>query len=167
MKKSFISIGLLSVFAISALGAMAETTIYRDGIGRMHFLGKDPASNTKTTNYTNPQAQDLTRKLYENNSSEVNYDTNFDQHPLKNYENTFSDSRFTNWRKKYESNVDEARVNSENRAKGSFTAEKGVSEVGTYNNSNTNFVDMNDEKGVRNIIDNSKKKKEKRKKKNK
>ena len=81
MKKSIFTIGLVAVFALSTACAMAETTIYTDGIGRLHFLGRDAANNKAGAGFTNPEAQDLTRKLY-GNSGEVNNDTSYSQHPL-------------------------------------------------------------------------------------
>jgi len=160
--KLFISLGILSVLAFSSISAMAaDTTIYTDGIGRMHFLGRDAASSTGFKhNYTNPEQQELTRKLYSENG-EVNYDTSYDQHPVKNYENTFPDSKATTsstWKQKYENNVDAARVdikNVENKAKGSFTAEKGAIEAGPYEFGNTNIKTEESEK---NVIKTSKKK---------
>lgn len=151
--KLFISLGIVSVIAITALGASAaDSTIYTDEIGRMHFLGRDAASSTGLQhNYTNPAQQELTRKLYSENS-EASYDTSYDQHPVKNYENTFSDSRFTTtsaWKQKYENNVDAARVNvkdAANRAKGSFTAEKGAMDASNphaYGSTNLETTEKN------------------------
>ena len=90
-KKLIISIGL--VLALSAtMAAYADSTIYTDGIGRIHFLGRDAANNIKSgANYSNAANQDLTRKLYEKSESGIVEDTDFNQHPLKNYENTFPD----------------------------------------------------------------------------
>ena len=93
-KKLIISLGIVAV--LSTVAAYADTTIYTDSIGRFHFLGRDAANNTsKGANYSNSAEQDLTRKLYEQAESGVVNDTTYDQHPLKNYENTFPDSRFT------------------------------------------------------------------------
>lgn len=126
MKKSIATIGFLAVTALTISSVMAESTIYTDGLGRMHFLGKDAASNSaQNVNYSNPEQQDLTRKLYENSTGELN----FVDRPLKNYENTFSDSRYTNWKKKFQSNVDDARVNVDNHTKATFSAEKGANDA--------------------------------------
>lgn len=93
--KRIISLSL--VMALSAtISAYAESTIYTDGIGRIHFLGRDAGNNVQSgANYANSANQDLTRKLYEKSDSEVVEDTSFSQHPLKNYTNTFPSSRFS------------------------------------------------------------------------
>ena len=50
--------------------AYAETTIYTDSIGRIHFLGRDAANNKANGgNYSNSAEQDLTRRLYEQTSA--------------------------------------------------------------------------------------------------
>ena len=104
-KQLIISLGLVVALSTATLSAMADTTIYTDGIGRLHFLGKDAANNSGSGyNYSNSAQQDLTRKLYEESAAGVVNDTSYDQHPLKNYENTFPDSRFTSskyWKTKY------------------------------------------------------------------
>ena len=143
-KNLVITLGLIAALTAVTLSAPAESTIYTDGIGRLHFLGRDAANNIKNqSNYTNNAEQDLTRKLYENSDENgmVN-DTSYDQHPLKNYENTFPDSRFNTtkyWNTKYNNNVDDATVNTTNKYKSTMTYEKGASE---YSSSygNTNFV---------------------------
>ena len=137
MKKLAMVLGLISALSLTTISVMAESTIYTDGLGRMHFLGKDAASNKGTrADYTNPEQQDLTRQLYENTSNEVNYV----DRPLKNYENTFSDFRFSNWQKKFQSNVDDARVNVDNKTKSTFSAEKGANDASNpYGYASTNI----------------------------
>ena len=140
MKKLFATMGILAVTALTITTAIAESTIYTDGLGRMHFLGKDAASNSaRNVNYANPEQQDLTRRLYENSTGELNYV----DRPLKNYENTFSDSRYTNWRKKFESNVDDARVNVDNHTKATFSAEKGANDASNPLGYGTTNIDQN------------------------
>ena len=123
MHKNFIiTLGLMVAISASAVPVIAETTIYTDGIGRMHFLGKDAANNSaQKSNYTNSAEQDLTRSLYEKSANGISNDTSYDQHPLKNYENTFPDSRFSTsnvWKTKYANNVDDATI----QAKSKITA---------------------------------------------
>ena len=105
-KKSIISLSLITAFALSNALCMAETTIYTDGIGRMHFLGKDPATNIPAKkNYSNPAEQDLTRRLYENSTGEIN---NVD-YKLKDYDNTFGFGKMdtqTMWKNKFVTDVD-------------------------------------------------------------
>ena len=48
-KKLIISLGLVAAISASTVAAMAETTIYTDALGRMHFLGRDAANNTNNT----------------------------------------------------------------------------------------------------------------------
>ena len=128
-KKLFISLGIVAAFTAAVIPAMADTntTIYTDGIGRLHFLGRDASTNAgQKNNYTNPVEQELTRKLY-SETKEAVYDDNFNQHPVKNYENTFPNSRFTTssiWKQKYENNVENATVNTENL--GNVDTSKGI-----------------------------------------
>lgn len=161
--KLFISLGILVALAFAGTNAIAaDSTIYTDGIGRMHFLGRDAASSTGYKhNYTNPEQQELTKKLYSENG-EVNYDTSYNQHPVKNYENTFLDSKATTtstWKQKYENNVDAARVDVNNikgKAKGTFTAEKGAVEASNPNiYGSTNIKTTDSEK---NVVNTTKKK---------
>ena len=60
MNKFLLTIGLISALAVTTISAMAESTIYTDGIGRMHFLGKEPGSNTKDLHKTE-RTQSLVR----------------------------------------------------------------------------------------------------------
>ena len=141
-KKLAVTLGLIAALSVATVSAMAESTIYTDGIGRIHFLGRDAANNVKnSSNYSNTAEQDLTRKLYEERGENgVINDTSFDQHPLKNYENTFPDSRFNTtkyWNTKYNNNIEDATVKTGDKMKGSMTFEKGASErtyVGNYGN---------------------------------
>ena len=103
-RKTIISISVAIVMSLTAAYA-DNTTIYTDGIGRIHFLGRDGGNGNK---YTNPAEQDLTRRLYERTAGDVTEDSSYDQHPLKNYENTFPGSRFTT-RKRYETKEDALR----------------------------------------------------------
>ena len=85
--------------------------------------------------------QDLTKKLYENAESGVINDTSYDQHPLKNYENTFPDSRFGTakyWRTKFANNPDDATVKVNDTVKGTATAVRGATDYsGQYSYGST------------------------------
>lgn len=161
-KKFFISLGLMTALVSAMVPSFADTTIYTDGIGRLHFLGRDAANNVKSNaNYTNSAEQDLTRRLYENSSNDVN----FVDYPVKNYENTFDDSRFSTqnvWQTKYSNNVDAARVNAKEKAdtvKGSMTFEKGKTDAsGMYSFTSTEIEDRMAE-SEKNIIKTTEKKK--------
>ena len=107
--KHFITLGLVAGFAITTASALAENSIYTDGIGRLHFLGRDVNDAKAQYNYTNPEQQDLTRRLYEGTSNEVRYV----DHSLKNYDQTFGADRMdtqTMWKNKFQNNVNEAQV---------------------------------------------------------
>ena len=69
MTKNFV-ISLCLVIA-SASVAFANSTIYTDDIGRMHFLGKDPGGPTvqQVQNFSNPAQKDLTDIIYKNADS--------------------------------------------------------------------------------------------------
>ena len=146
-KKFIISMGV-AVALSATIAAYADTTIYTDGIGRMHFLGRDAANNVKNgANYSNSAEQDLTRRLYEQSANGVTEDTTYEQHPLKNYENTFPDSRFSTnkkWYRKGESELDENLTNS---AKGVATATKGATDYsGQYQYGSTILDNPNEVK---------------------
>lgn len=131
-KKLIISLGLVAAMTLSTAVSMADSNIYTDGIGRMHFLGKDPASNTVRQNYSNAAEQDLTRRLYENSAGELNYV----DHKVKDYDNTFGIGKMdtqTMWKNKFSNNVDDAMVNTENTVKGSMTFEKGAADASRAN----------------------------------
>ena len=131
-KQLLISLGLIMTISASTISAMAESTIYTDELGRMHFLGKDPGSTTTQYNFANSEQQDLTRRLYENSSNAVNYV----DYPVKNYDQTFGADRLDTqsvWRNRYTNNVDDARVNVR-ETKGSMSVSKGNVEYGNMIN---------------------------------
>ena len=135
MNKKFII--SLAMTAILSSAVYAETTIYTDGIGRMHFLGRDAANNTvRDSRYSNSAEQDLTRKLYENAETGMIEDTSYSQHPLKNYENTFPDTRFTQGYWKKARNYDE--YQDVKSVKATTTATKGQTDYsGIYSYGST------------------------------
>lgn len=143
-KKFIISLGIVATIAISTAAVMAESTIYTDGIGRMHFLGRDAANNQSArSNYKNSAEQDLTRKLYDEAANGVVNDASYDQHPVKNYENTFPDSRFGTtkyWRTKYSNGIDDATVEAKS-FKGSATATKGKTDYSSINAYGSTFLE--------------------------
>ena len=141
-KKLIISLGLL--VAVSTTAVYAEnTTIYTDGLGRMHFLGRDGGNGAK---YTNPAEQDLTRRLYEKSAGDLTTDDSYNQHPLKNYENTFPDSRFTTNRKWKPKTEEEAAANS---AKTVVTTTKGETDyTGQYQYGSTFLQNNTQEENV-------------------
>ena len=145
MKKQLIlSLGLTLALGISSISAIADTTIYTDGIGRMHFLGKDVKNNNNAGyNYSNSAEQDLTRRLYEQSSNGINNDTSYNQHPLKNYENTFPDSRFGTakfWNTKYSNGVGEATVKAKDTVKTTMTVTKEAADSSNpYNYGSTHL----------------------------
>ena len=146
-KKLIISMGI-AVALTGTIAAYADTTIYTDGIGRIHFLGRDAANNIKSgTNYSNSAEQDLTRKLYDQADRGITEDTTYDQHPLKNYENTFPDSRFSTnrkWMRKGESALDEEL---EQTGKAVVTTTKGATDYsGQYQYGSTILDNPNEVK---------------------
>ena len=121
-KKFIISMSVAVIMSFAA--AYADTTMYTDGLGRIHFLGRDGGNGSK---YTNSAEQDLTRRLYEQKAGDMVNDEAYNQHPLKNYENTFPGSRFnTSGKWKPKSEVDaELGINEEQNAKATVTTTKG------------------------------------------
>ena len=119
-KKLIISLSVAVIMSFASAYAAENTTIYTDGIGRIHFLGRDGGNGNK---YTNPAEQDLTRRLYEKTAGDITEDSTYDQHPLKNYENTFPGSRFTT-KKRYETKEDASRQD----VKATVNTTKGVTD---------------------------------------
>ncbi len=119
-KKLIISLSVAVIMSFASAYAAENTTIYTDGIGRIHFLGRDGGNGNK---YTNPAEQDLTRRLYERTAGDITEDSTYDQHPLKNYENTFPGSRFTT-KKRYETKEDASRQD----VKATVNTTKGVTD---------------------------------------
>lgn len=71
-KKLLVSLCLIAVLSEVA---MANSTIYVDEIGRLHFLGKDPGATaarySQLENFDNPMQKDLTNVQYKNIDSDV------------------------------------------------------------------------------------------------
>jgi len=145
-KNLVITLGLIATLSVATMSAYAESTIYTDGIGRMHFLGKDAAHNTNSGyNYSNSVEQDLTRKLYERSEDGMINDTSYDQHPLKNYENTFLDSRFGTsnvWKTKYANGAESSVVKARSNVKSTTDLTDKTLDTG-YRYSTTDFEEEN------------------------
>ena len=139
-KKFIISISVAVIMSLTA--AYAEnTTIYTDGIGRIHFLGRDGGNGAK---YSNSAEQDLTRRLYEKTAGDVTEDSTYDQHPLKNYENTFPGSRFTT-KKRYEVKQDALT----DEMKSVVTATKGATDYSGQYQYGSTILDNNNQNVVK------------------
>ena len=151
-KKLIISLGLIAALTATVAAYAESTTIYTDGIGRMHFLGRDAANNKNTgANYSNSAEQDLTRKLYEKSESDIVNDTSYDQHPLKNYENTFPDSRFGTakfWRTKYDNGAADASLTNGAKNKTTVTTTKGATDYSGQYQYGTTFINNETDKNV-------------------
>ena len=137
-KKLIISLSVAVIMSFASAYAAENTTIYTDGIGRIHFLGRDGGNGNK---YTNPAEQDLTRRLYERTAGDITEDSTYDQHPLKNYENTFPGSRFTT-KKRYETKEDASRQD----VKATVNTTKGVTDYsGQYQYGSTILNNTNNQ----------------------
>lgn len=118
-KNLFLSLALM--FSALTIQAMANTTIYTDEIGRLHFLGKDPGSRTmqEIQNFNNPEQKDLTNIIYkneqENPETKVNTTT-----PAENSEVAPAVDNTS------ENQEQPAKKGKENKSKGSFTFNKGA-----------------------------------------
>ena len=120
MTKNFV-ISLCLVIA-SASVAFANSTIYTDDIGRMHFLGKDPGGPTvqQVQNFSNPAQKDLTDIIYKNADSEVQ--------PEETKVNSLEPLQETK--------------EHTNKSKGSFTFNKGAMDASdpyTFGNTNLDY----------------------------
>ena len=118
---------MLRLSTTLVVNAEGNKTIYTDGLGRLHFLGRDAANTVNAgTKYKNPEVQELTKKLYEQSENETEESDSYKKYPLKNYINTFPSSRYSEtrlWKP-----VDEATANANKEgiaSKTSATATKG------------------------------------------
>ncbi len=120
-KKLLLSLALM--FSALTIQAMANTTIYTDEIGRLHFLGKDPGSRTmqEIQNFNNPEQKDLTNIIYkneqENPETKVNTTT-----PAENAEVAPAVDNAS----VKENPEQPVKKGKENKTKGSFTFNKGA-----------------------------------------
>ena len=121
----------LILLGITSTQVFANSTIYTDDLGRMHFLGKDPGAKTlqKIEDYSNPKQKEFTNTTYTNITG--------DGSEIK------------------ETKVSETKVNEEQNAqqkkmRGSFTSQKGAMDASNpYNYGGTNVkpkdpLDIND-----------------------
>ena len=140
-RKLIISLSVAVIMSFASAYADVNSTIYTDGLGRIHFLGRDGGNGNK---YTNSAEQDLTRRLYEKTAGETTEDTTYDQHPLKNYENTFPGSRFTT-KKRYEVKEDSASES----VKANINTTKGVTDYSGQYQYGSTMLDTNNTNEVK------------------
>ena len=80
MKNTLISLSLLVALAACMQSAMANSAIYTDDLGRMHFLGKDPATYIRTNQINNIQVKEqedaLTDIIYKDEQNAEQAETN-------------------------------------------------------------------------------------------
>ena len=112
-------------FSLVANSVMANSTIYTDDLGRMHFLGKDAATVMQTNRIENIEQQknELNDIIYKNEQPDSSAET-----PVNN----------------------ETKVNSQgqhsNKSKGSFTFNKGAMDASDpYTYGETNIAPKNKE----------------------
>lgn len=117
-KKLLISI--CALFSALTIQAMANTTIYTDEIGRLHFLGKDPGGRTmqEIQNFDNPEQKDLTNIIYKNEQENAETKVNTtapgsESDAVPAVENTQTEQ------------TEPVQKKHENKSKGSFTFNKG------------------------------------------
>lgn len=123
MRKSLISFAFVIAVGASVGCAMANSTIYTDDLGRMHFLGKDPGGRTlqQVQDFNNPAQKDLTDIIYKNNQEPENGETKVNTTVDKNSETNMDVKGHTN------------------KSKGSFTFNKGAMDASdpyTYGETN-------------------------------
>ena len=106
-KKNLIMFGLIFAMGLGMAAANANSTVYTDELGRMHFLGKDPATKTfqKLDDYNNPKQVDIdvnTRR----DSNNVDY---YEVTNIKSIEK-----------------IENGTVSGVNRTKSTYSSEKGA-----------------------------------------
>ena len=125
-KKVLISLGLIAMIGLTTAQAMANSTIYTDELGRMHFLGKDPEAKTlqKVDDYGNPDSKDVMDASYGLR--------NIDKYDAERYYNVNN----TKYRVSAPSEEEEA---SAKKNKASYTSTKGAMDASnpyTYGGTN-------------------------------
>lgn len=113
-------VNLISLSLVMALGAFvssanANSTIYTDDLGRMHFLGKDPSiylHDTKFENLETPEKKEFNDIIYKNETPAAEGETKVNT-TAPATENAVSP-------------VNETKTEHTNKSKGSFTFNKGA-----------------------------------------
>ena len=113
-------VNLISLSLVMALGAFvssanANSTIYTDDLGRMHFLGKDPSiylHDTKFENLETPEKKEFNDIIYKNETPASEGETKVNT-TAPAAENAVSP-------------VNETKTDHTNKSKGSFTFNKGA-----------------------------------------
>ena len=144
-KKILISLGLTAIIGLMA-HAFANSTIYTDDLGRLHFLGKDPGAKTlqKIEDYDNPKQQDLTNVMFkeEQQPEEVPAD-NISQPANETLPAETNETPAVNAAPvSAETPVSDTTKGKENKSKGSFTFNKGAMDASdpyTFGNTNVDF----------------------------
>ncbi len=144
-KKMLISLGLIAVMGLAAQ-VYANSTIYTDELGRLHFLGKDPGAKTlqKIEDYNNPQQQDLTNVMFKDGqkTDEVQGD-NISQPADETLPAETNEAPAVNAAPAAgETPVSDTTKGHTNKTKGSFTFNKGsmdASDPYTFGNTNLDY----------------------------
>ncbi len=126
-RKSIISLSLFLAMCASVTCAMANSTVYTDDLGRIHFLGKDSGSKTlqQVSDFRNPS------EMYINNGEMIK---GASQDVINTPPNAGYEQRYK-YRNLNSSDIQERM----NRSKGSFTYEKGAMDASnpyTYGETN-------------------------------
>ncbi len=113
MKKNLISLSLVIILSAVISAAYANSAIYTDDLGRMHFLGKDPSIYLHDTKFENidTEKKDFNDIIY------------------KNAPNTSGETKVNTTEQGGESGVspvNETKPEHMNKSKGSFTFNKGA-----------------------------------------
>lgn len=130
VKKSLISLGVVLAVCASTACVMANSTVYTDDLGRMHFLGKDPGTKTlqPVSNFDNSSEMIIRNgEIIKRPSAEV-----INTPPNAGYERRY---------KYRETNVSGIQ---QGKATGSFTYDKGAMDASnpyTYGETNIKSVE--------------------------
>ncbi len=140
-KKMLISLGLVAVIGMMTQ-AYANSTIYTDDLGRLHFLGKDPGAKTlqKIEDYDNPKQQDLTNVMFKDEKKEAeNISQPADETlPAETNETPAVNAEPASG----ETPVADTTKGHTNKSKGSFTFNKGAMDASdpyTFGNTNVDY----------------------------
>ena len=148
-KKMLISLGLIALMGFVAQ-VQANSTIYTDELGRLHFLGKDPGAKTlqKIEDYDNPAQKDLTNVMFKEgqktdpNEPTAKYGNNISQPSEEALPIEGNESPAVNAEPANGETPEADKKGHTNKSKGSFTFNKGAMDASdpyTFGNTNLDY----------------------------
>ncbi len=138
-KKILLSLSMAVLLGVGTQ-VYANSTIYTDDLGRLHFLGKDPGAKTlqKIENYDNPAQKDLTNVMYKDSKK-----TDVSEMEVEEEGSLSNETPAVNAAPaESETPVADTTKGQTNKSKGTFTYSKGAMDASdpyTYGNTNLDY----------------------------